>query len=263
MAIGAHPDDIEFGMAGTLLRLGQAGWEIHYLNVASGSCGSREHRAGRLRVLRRREAREAARILGAQWHAGFVDDLEILYELSALRRLAAVLRAVKPSVILTHSPQDYMEDHTNTCRLVVTAAFSLGMRNFRSLPTRPPVSHDITLYHAMPHGLRDGLRRRVVPEAYVNTTPVHQVKLAALAAHRTQQDWLEVSQGMNSYLRTMDDQSLALGRMSARFVHAEAWRRHSHLGFARQEADPLRDALGKDYRLNPRYAATLDRGDSP
>ena len=40
MAIGAHPDDIEFYMAGTLLLLKKAGYEIHYLNVASGNCGS-------------------------------------------------------------------------------------------------------------------------------------------------------------------------------------------------------------------------------
>ena len=40
IAIGAHPDDVEFYMAGTLLLLKQAGYEIHYLNLASGNCGS-------------------------------------------------------------------------------------------------------------------------------------------------------------------------------------------------------------------------------
>ena len=41
MAIAAHPDDIEFLMAGTLRLLAEAGWETHYLTVANGSCGSR------------------------------------------------------------------------------------------------------------------------------------------------------------------------------------------------------------------------------
>ena len=41
IAIAAHPDDIEFTMAGTLLLLKQAGFEIHYLNLATGNCGSR------------------------------------------------------------------------------------------------------------------------------------------------------------------------------------------------------------------------------
>ena len=39
MAIGAHPDDIEFSMAGTLLLLKRAGFETHYFNIASGNCG--------------------------------------------------------------------------------------------------------------------------------------------------------------------------------------------------------------------------------
>ena len=118
-AIAAHPDDIEFYMAGTLLLLKQAGWEIHYLTLASGSCGSARFNAAKTRAIRRREAQRAAQILGAHFHPGLVDDLEILYELKTLRRLAAIVRAVQPSIVLTHSPQDYMEDHTNTCRLAV------------------------------------------------------------------------------------------------------------------------------------------------
>jgi LmbE family N-acetylglucosaminyl deacetylase len=256
-AIGAHPDDIEFGMAGTLLMLKRAGWETHYFNVANGSCGSRQHRAAKLIGLRRAEARAAARVLGAHWHPSFVNDLEILYELKTLHRVAAVLREVKPSIILTQSPEDYMEDHTNTCRLVVTAAFSLGMANFRTIPARPAVAAELTLYHALPHGLRDGLRRRVLPGAFVNTTPVHATKLAALAEHASQQDWLDASQGMNSYLKTMDAMSREVGRLSRRFTHAEGWRRHSHLGFSTTDTDPLATALGKDYRINASYERRL------
>ena len=40
--MAAHPDDIEFVMAGTLIRLGQAGYELHYMNIANGCCGSTE-----------------------------------------------------------------------------------------------------------------------------------------------------------------------------------------------------------------------------
>jgi len=79
------PDDIEFYMAGTLVLLKEAGYEIHYLTVASGSCGSVEHDAATTRAVRRREAQRAARILGACWHPSFTDDLEILYELRLLR----------------------------------------------------------------------------------------------------------------------------------------------------------------------------------
>lgn len=260
IAIGAHPDDIEFGMAGTLLMLRRAGWEIHYLNIANGSCGSRQYGAAKLVVMRRAEAWAAARVLGAHWHPSFVNDLEVFYEVKLLRRLAAVLREVKPSLVLTHSPQDYMEDHMNTCRLAVTAAFSLGMPNFKTSPARPAVEAEVTIYHALPHGLRDGLRRRIVPGSFVDTAPVHQTKLAALAEHKSQQDWLDASQGMNSYLKTMDEFSRAVGRLSRRFTHAEGWRRHSHLGFSANDADPLRGALGANHLVNKRYETSLEAG---
>ncbi len=260
IAIGAHPDDIEFSMAGTLLMLRNAGWEIHYLNLANGSCGSRRYSAAKIIAMRRRESQAAARVLGAHWHADYinVNDLEIFYESDLLRRVAAVLREVKPAIVLTHSPQDYMEDHTNTCRLVVTAAFALGMPNFRTGPPRPIVEGDVTIYHAMPHGLRDSLRQRIVPGSYVNTASVYKTKLAALAEHKSQQEWLDVSQGMNSYLKTMDEMSREVGRLSKKFVHAEGWRRHSHLGFSGKEIDPLAAVLGKDFLVNESYEKNLE-----
>ncbi len=257
IAIVAHPDDIEFQIAGTLLLLRQAGWETHYLNVANGSCGSAEFSPARTRAVRRKEAQAAARILGAHWHPSVCDDLEIFYDLKTLRRIAAVIRESKASIVLTHGPQDYMEDHMNTCRLAVTAAFKHGMPNFKSVPPRQTYGDDVAVYHCMPHGFCDGLRRRIVPGAFVNTTSVHETKLAALAAHKSQQGWLDVSQGMNSYLQTMDDLSRALGRMSKKFKYAEGFRRHLHFGFSGNDSDPLAAALGKNYLVNKAYEAAL------
>src|SRR4026209_1628038 len=91
LAIGAHPDDIEFYMAGTLLLLRQAGWKTHYLNLSSGNCGSERLSAKATRRVRSQEARRAARCLQAHYHPSLADDLEILYELRLLRRLAAVI----------------------------------------------------------------------------------------------------------------------------------------------------------------------------
>lgn len=260
MAIGAHPDDIEFMMAGTLILLREAGYTIHVLNVASGSCGSATLPAAKIKAARRREGRAAAQALGAVFHPSLVDDLEVYYDRSILARLAAVIREVSPSILLVPSPQDYMEDHTNACRLAVSAAFVRGMRNFATRPSHQPVSGDVTLYHAMPHGLRDPLRRRVVPGAFVNTTRVLEQKTEALAQHRSQQAWLDASQKMNQYLATMHEFSLEVGRLSGRFQHAEGWRRHLHYGFCAENADPLRDALGRDYRINRRYEESLEVG---
>jgi hypothetical protein len=112
----------------------------------------------------------------------------------------------------------------------------------------------------MSHGLCDGLRRRLIPGAYVNTTSMHKTQLKALAAHKSQQNWLDVSQGLNSYLLAMEDMSLAVGRMSNRFKHAEGWRRHLHFGFCAPEADPLAQALGKNCLVNQAYERSLQEG---
>lgn len=254
IAIAAHPDDIEFTMAGTLLLLREAGWETHYLNIATGSGGSLVHGAAALRRIRRAEGRAAARVLGATYHESATDDLEIIYSVPLLRWLTGVIRAVKPTVVLTHPPADYMEDHTEAARLAVSATFARGVKNFVSAPRRAGWTGETTIYHAMPHGLQDGLRRRVTPGAFVDTATVQATKLAALECHVSQHAWLQATQGMNSYLRTMEAKSREVGRLSRRFKQAEGWWRHSHMGFtASADADPLREALGEKYRINPAF----------
>jgi LmbE family N-acetylglucosaminyl deacetylase len=260
IAIGAHPDDIEFYMAGTLLLLKKAGYETHYMTVANGSCGSAEYNAATTRSIRNTEARAAAKILRAQFHPSLCGDLEIFYNAELLRGLGAVIREVKPCIVLTHSPQDYMEDHMITSRLAVTAVFTRGMPNFKTVPAKPTAEYDVTIYHAMPHGLRDQLRGRVMPGAYVNTTSVQKAKREALAAHKSQREWLDVSQGISSFLLAMENMCLEVGRMSKRFKCAEGWRRHLHLGFSAKDEDPLREALGRNCLINAAYETMLEQG---
>lgn len=245
IAIVAHPDDIEFIAAGTLLLLKERGYAIHYMTVASGSCGSMTMDPTSTRQVRRMESRDAAALLGAKWHPPLCDDLEIIYELELLRRLTAVIRGVNPSIVLTHSPQDYMEDHMATSRLVVTAAFAKNIPNFGTEPPCGPAPGDVVIYHGMPHGLCDQLRQRIAPDAFVDTTSVHAKKREALATHASQKHWLDQSQGFDSYLAVMDEMSVELGRMSGKYQHAEGWRRHLHLGFSAKDDDPLAEALGE------------------
>lgn len=250
IAIGAHPDDIEFYMAGTLVLLQRAGWEIHYLNVANGCCGSQQYNAAQLKRIRLGEARRAAKVLGAHFHPPLGNDMEILYDLKLVRRVAAIIREVKPGIVLTHPPVDYMEDHTNTCRLVVTAAFTHAMPNFRSIPPRPTADYDLTIYHCIPHTMRNPLRRLMTPEILVNTTSVQELKRTALVEHQSQHAWLVASQGMNSFVAKADTDARQVGRLSKKFKFAEGWWRHLHYGFSASEVDPLREALGENYLVN-------------
>ena len=243
LAVVAHPDDIEFMMAGTLVRLQQVGYEIHYMTVASGSCGSIRYDAETIARIRRQESMDAANVIGAVYHESLVNDGEIFFEENALRRLSSVLREVAPVILLTHPPQDYMEDHMNTCRLALTAAFLRGMPNWRADPPRDSVEQQVTVYHALPYGLRDPLRRPVIPDLYVDIADVLDIKREMLAKHASQKEWLDATQGVRSYLDTMVEMSEEVGRMSGSFAYAEGWTRHLHLGYCAEDADPLLEAL--------------------
>ena len=258
LAIFAHPDDIECFAGGTLLLLRKFGWETHYLNVSNGDKGSMVHGREELARIRAEESRRAAEVLGAEYHESLSADMLIFYEEPLLRRLAAVLRRVRPRIVLTHAPQDYMEDHMNTARLAVTAAFVRGMPNFDTVPPEPIYEDDVVVYHAMPLGLRDPLRRPVNPDLFADTTSVLEAQRQALAAHVSQLSWIDASQGTADFVDAVGRMSRAVGAMSGCFQHAEGWRRHLHHGYsAHDDDDPLAAALADYCRRNPR-AESID-----
>ena len=257
LAVFAHPDDMELVAAGTLLLLHAKGYAIHSLAVANGSCGSSACGPEEIVRVRRAEAQEACDLAGIVRHESLVNDLEVFYEGRTLSKLAALVREVAPEILLTHSPSDYMEDHENTCRLAVTAAFGRGMRNLATDPKTEPVPGPVTVYHAQPHGNRDPLGVEVRPTHFVDIGgDVLERKAAMLACHRSQQQWLDESQGFASPTDTMRGFTREVGAWSGRFEHAEGWRRRLTLGFCAPEADPLANSLGSAcLRTRPPVAA--------
>jgi len=256
-AVAAHPDDIEFMMAGTLILLGQAGYELHYMNVANGSCGTATLSLEEIVAIRTEEAGAAAHLIGAVHHPSLVNDIEVFYEQGLLAKVGAVIRRVHPGILLIPSPQDYMEDHANASRLVVSAAFCRTMRNFPTDPPTDPVEGDVAVYHALPYGLRDGLRRRIRSGHYVDISSVMALKREMLATHRSQKEWLDRSQGLDAYLTTMEEMSAEVGAMSGGFRYAEGWRLHSHLGLSGPDFDPLSDALADMVIVDETYEREL------
>jgi LmbE family N-acetylglucosaminyl deacetylase len=258
LAAGAHPDDIEFMMAGTLLQLKNKGADIHMWNLSCGYCGSNVISSEEISGTRWREACESARLAGATMHEPITRDLELFYSKELLERASSVIRKIRPSIMLVPSPMDYMEDHMTACRLLVSAAFTKGMRNYLTTPPAPCYQGQVAIYHAMPHGLRDSMRKRVKPGQFVDITPVFEAKLGMLAAHTSQKEWLDETQGIDAYLALMERFSREVGAMSGRFACAEGWRRHLHWGYAAEGYDPLSDILGEYCWTDPLYEASLD-----
>ncbi len=250
LAVGAHPDDIEFMMAGTLLQLKAAGAQVHMWNLARGDCGTVRHGRDEIIKLRGQEAHDSAAAAGAVLHEPLFDDLAIFYDAPSLARVAAVVRQIRPTIILTQSPNDYMEDHQNTCRLVVSAAFIRGMPNYTPEPPVSPTDQPLALYHALPHGLHDGLGHLVQPGIFVDIAGVLAAKRFMLAKHRSQKEWLDVSQGMDAYLNEMESMARHVGVMSGSFTVAEGWRKHLHLGLAGADYNPLEHMLDNLYKEN-------------
>ena len=244
-AISAHPDDIEFLMAGTLMALRDAGCAIHYMTLSDGNLGSTTMDGPTTAAKRGAEAMAAAARIGAVFHSSIGHDLDIFYDRPTLAQVASVMRDVSPDIVLTHAPVDYMEDHMNTCRLVVTAAFARGMPNFVVDPPRPAVMKPVAVYHAQPYSNRDPLNRPVMPDFFVDVSDLEDDKVAMLALHASQKRWLDESQGLDSYLQMMRDLDAAVGNLSGQYRFAEGWRRHLHLGFCAAGHDPLCRLLAK------------------
>ena len=242
-AIHAHPDDIEFMMAGTMILLKDAGCELYYMTVANGSAGSAEYNREEIIKIREAESMKAAQYLGATYISSITDDLCIFYDRSLIEKVSAIIRMVKPDILLVPSPQDYMEDHVNTGRIAVTAAFTKGMKNYECDPPTACIDTDVTIYHAQPHYSRDALRKVIQPDFFVDVSSVMKAKQDALRCHASQKNWLDVSQGFDSYIETMNQMMGELGAMSKKFSYAEGWRRHSHIGFSTKEIDPIRELL--------------------
>jgi LmbE family N-acetylglucosaminyl deacetylase len=183
--------------------------------------------------------------MGAVYHESLVDDFGIFYQDDLIRKVAAVIRAIKPEMVFLPSMEDYMEDHMNAARIGATAAFAKGCPNYASIPPVDAIQMDVALYHAMPSGLRDMMGKPIVPSLFVDIGGVMDRKTAMLGMHKSQQSWLDASQGMNEYLLTMESMSRQVGALSGKYDFAEGWRIHNHLGYSRTALDPLGDLFGR------------------
>ena len=108
LAIGPHPDDIEFGCGGTLAKWAAAGTVVHYAVLTDGSKGTWDINAdtAALVATRQIEQREAARRIGATGSVTFLGAVDgELENTHALRdQLSRLIRIVQPDVVLGHDP---------------------------------------------------------------------------------------------------------------------------------------------------------------
>ncbi|NCO32276.1 MAG: LmbE family protein [Armatimonadetes bacterium CG2_30_59_28] len=199
LALGAHPDDVEFMCAGTLILLKKAGYEITIVTMAPGDCGSVELSAEKISVIRKAEAAKAAEVIGARYFCLEERDLAMDYDTRTRRRVVSAVREVDPFVILTHPPVDYMVDHEVTSRLVRDACFCAGIPNFAGTGGEPRTAGIPYLFYFDPVDLIDHSGNRVAAEFVVDITKVFEAKNEMLKCHASQREWLLKHHGVDEY----------------------------------------------------------------
>lgn len=180
LAVGAHPDDLEILAGGTLARYVREGNEVVMCHMTTGNAGSIVHAADELVQIRSREARRAAEIAGAEYAAIGLGDGTIDASSPEQKQLVVdLIREVRPAVIITHYPNDYMRDHNETCNLVWDCGFLAALKNFES--SRDYYPEFAPIYHMDTIG---GLH--FDPAEYVDVSDVMDVKIEMLSAHESQ-----------------------------------------------------------------------------
>lgn len=228
LAIHAHPDDIEFQCAGTLALLKDRGCEVTIATMTPGDCGSAEHSAEQISEIRRAEAKAAADLLGADYVCLEFRDLSIEHSNDGRRRVTEVIRRVRPDLVFTAPPVDYMSDHEMTCRLVRDACFNASCPNYVTQQWDPaqPTTQIPWLYFVDPVEGYDWMdRKQIEPDFRVDITDKFELKEKMLACHASQREWLRTQHGMDEYLESCRRASLKRGE-EAGVKYAEAFRQY-------------------------------------
>lgn len=227
LSVLAHPDDAEFLCAGMLIRLKEEhGYDVHIATMTPGDCGSAEHGPMDISRMRRAEGAAAAALIGAHFHCLEERDLLVFYEEATLEKVTRLLREVRPTIVLTHSPADYMLDHEMTSVITRAACFAAPIPNFlQGRDLGKPLEHIPHLYYCDPIEGKDALGRDIAPGFHVDISKAIDKKAAMLAAHASQRDWLRKQHGMDQYLEAMR----AFGRQRGSEINvafAEGFRQH-------------------------------------
>lgn len=247
LAIHAHPDDVEFQCAGTLALLRDRGHHLTIATMTAGDCGSAELSRTEIARIRRDEARSAAAILGAEYHCLDFEDLRIVDDNPARQKVTELLRVVRPDVVITAPPVDYMMDHEATSALVRQATFNASIPNYTTDSPNPakPTDHIPHLYYVDPLEGVDYFGKPLQPEFHVDVTSVFDVKRRMLACHASQRDWLLKQHGIDEYLEAQRRWSAKRGSEIG-VEYAEAFRQHKGHPY------PQDNLLIEIARLNPR-----------
>ncbi len=199
LAIGCHPDDLEIGCGGTLAKYADSGNDVFMCHIANGNMGHSVIMPDELRRIRTVEAEHAGELLGAK-QVFNIDIPDLVVDSNneqTVKRVIEVIREVKPDVMITHSPEDYMTDHLETGKIVFNASFSSSVPHYGQGEVHELIA---PLYYM------DTIAGvNFLPEEYVDITDTLERKLSAVDKHESQVKWMKDHDGIDflDFVRTV------------------------------------------------------------
>ncbi|KXG11016.1 Mycothiol S-conjugate amidase [Anoxybacillus sp. P3H1B] len=202
LAFGAHPDDVEIGMGGTIAKYAKQGCRIGIcdLTLAELSSNGTVER-------RQKEAQKAAELLGAVARINLhLPDRGLYKTEEAIRCIAVVIRQYRPRVIFAPYWVDRHPDHGNCAFLVEEAVFSAGIRRYEA--GELPAHRVSSLYYYMINSYER-------PHFVVDISHTMETKLASLKAYASQ--FQKTAQSVdtpltNGYIETVESRERLWGK---------------------------------------------------
>jgi N-acetylglucosamine malate deacetylase 1 len=203
LAFGAHADDVEIGMGGSIAKLAANGKRIGICDLTDADLSSN----GTIE-LRKLEAKKAAEILGVTERLSLgIPDRGLLLKEEFIREIASVIRRYQPQIVFAPYFEDRHPDHGNCARLVEEAVFSAGIRKYLTKNDEAP--HKVSrVYFYMINGFHK-------PDFTLDISETIEQKIAALRAYKSQFEQTENSVEtplVNGYIKTVEARERLFGQ---------------------------------------------------
>ena len=251
LAVGAHPDSVEKTCAGTLALLSKAGWKVVIATMTPGDKGSRSLSSESIANVRKQEARESSALIDGTYHCLEWRELAVFFGDMACRRTTALIRDVRPHLVLTHPPRDCLPDFEQTSLIVRHACHASVVPNYvvpgypgDSIP--PPIEAVPHLYYFDAIEGMDVLGDPIAVSVIVDVTSTRDKKRRMLAKHDSQRQLATELHGLDDYVSQVESLNKNTGKR-AEFEYGEGFRQHVGHGFPRNEL--LSGVLGECVEL--------------
>ncbi len=245
LVIGAHPDDCDITSGGVAALYVQQGHTVTFVSVTNGDAGHQAQGGGVLARRRKVEAEAAGKVIGVEYRVLDNHDGQLLPTLERRHEIIALIRELRPHLIMSPRPNDYHPDHRYTAQLIQDAAYMVTVPNVVAFS--PHLSVDPVIVYVSDHFQKP---YPFSPDVAVAIDSVIEQKLDMVHEHESQiYEWLPYN-------------GRYLDRVPAGSAARRAWLAEQWAPRMRRDADRFRALLvtlyGAERAANIQYAEAFE-----